>query len=198
MSIRIWIIASAAAALVLLIGGWFLGVQPQLAAAATAASTTTNVQTQNQATRMKLAGLTRAAAKSESMRIEDARLLKAVPSILKPNTFIRRVTEVAALDGVKVLAISPSNAVAYTAPAASSAAGGLALAKTNPLITPANFAVVPVTVSVSGGSDSLVQFMHDIQNDERTFSITAFQIGKDGATSEVTAALTGSIYTLKR
>jgi Tfp pilus assembly protein PilO len=198
MSIRIWIIASAAAVLALFAGGWFLGVQPQLAAAAAATSTATNVQTQNQATRMKLASLTRAAAKSDTMQVEDARLMKAVPDILKPNTFIRRVNEVAALDGVEVLAITPSNAVAYTAPAATSAGSGLVLAKTSPLITPGNVAVVPVTVSVSGGSDSVVQFMHDIQNDERAFSISTFQIGRDGGGSGVTASLSGSIYTLKR
>lgn len=191
-------IASGAAALALLLGGWFLGVQPQLAAAATAASTATNVQTQNQATRMKLAGLTRAAAKSDSMQIENARLLKAVPSILKPNTFIRRINEVAALDGVEVLAITPSNAVAYSAPVAANAAGGLVLAKTSPLINPGNFAVVPVTVSIKGDSDSVVQFMHDIQNDERTFSISVFQIGKDGEKTGVSASLSGSIYTLRR
>ena len=197
-SIRIWGIAAGALVLALLAGGWFLGVQPQLNAAAMTGESASSVEMQNQATRIRLAGLTKAAAKIDTMRADNELLLKAVPSILKPNTFIRRVNEVAALNDVKVLGLSPSDAVAYTSPAAASAGAGITLAKTDPLITAANFAVVPVTVSVSGGSDDVVQFMHDIQNDERAFSISTVQLTKDASPGGFTAALGGSIYTLKR
>jgi Tfp pilus assembly protein PilO len=197
VNLRIWGIASGAAVVAVLAGGWFVGVQPQLASAATSAQSAAGVDAQNQATRTKIVGLTKAAAKLDEMKAKDAVLQRAVPSILKPNTFIRRVSEVAALDGVDVVSISPGDAAAYSAPDSGGTAG-LALGKTNPLVTPANFAVVPVTLVVSGAPDAAIQFTHDIQSDQRAFSINGFNTTKSDSSTEVTATLSGSIYVLKR
>jgi Tfp pilus assembly protein PilO len=201
-NLRIWGLVSGAAIVAVLAGGWFVGVQPQLAAADTSTQTAIGQEAQNQATRVKLAGLVKAAAKVDAMTAENAVLLKSVPTILKPNTFIRRVSEVAALDGVTVMTVSPGLAVAYTPPArvapAAGAAAGPALAATASSITAANFTVVPVAVIVTGSADNALQFAHDIQNDERTFAITGYQTSKAEGSSDVTATLTGDIYTLKR
>lgn len=197
VNLRIWGIASGAAVVAVLAGGWFVGVQPQLASAATSSQAAAGVDAQNQATRIKIVGLTKAAAKLDDMKAKDAVLQKSVPSILKPNTFIRRMSEVAALDGVDVVSISPGDAAPYAAPE-SGIATSLALGKTSPLITPANFAVVPVTVVVSGAPDSVVQFTHDVQNDQRTFSINGFSSTKSDSSTSVTATLAGNIYVLKR
>ena len=201
LNLRIWGLVSGAAIVALLAGGWFVGVQPQLAAADTSTQTAVGQEAQNQVTRVKLAGLAKAAAKVDAMTAQNAVLLKSVPTILKPNTFIRRVSEVAALDGVKVMSVAPGLAVPYSAPAPAAAAGAApapALAATAPSITAANFTVVPVTVIVTGDADSALQFAHDIQNDERTFAVTGYQTAKAEDSSDVTATLTGYIYTLKR
>jgi Tfp pilus assembly protein PilO len=227
ISLRIWVIVSAVVVVAIVAGGWFAGVQPQIAAAAATGLNATSVETQNRATRLKLAALTKAAARLDTMQAQNAVLQKAVPSVLKPNTFIRRVNELAALDGVDVKSISLGDAVPYTAPA--SAAGPApaapasegaapadataadtaaaaaavqapapALAKTDPMISGANFTVVPVGVTVQGGADAVLQFTRDIQNDERVFAVSGLQITKDDKSSEVTAGLTGFIFTLKR
>lgn len=203
INLRIWGIAAGAATVAVLAGGWFLGVQPQLAAAAGTAQTTASVEAQNQATTIKIAALTKAAAKLDGMKAEDAVLQKAVPTVLKPNTFIRRVGEVATLNGVDIVSVSPGDSVAYAAPASASgeATGGgtaIALAKTNPLITGTNLSVVPMTVVVSGQPDDVLQFTHDIQNDQRTFSINGLQTSKNDSSSDVSSALNGYIYVLKR
>jgi Tfp pilus assembly protein PilO len=199
INLRIWGIASGAAAVAVLAGGWFLGVQPQLTAASTSTQSLVGVQGQNQATRLKLVGLTKAAAKLDEMKAQDAVLQKSVPTILKPNTFIRRVSEVAALDGVDVVSISPGDATAYTpAEAQSGGSSALALGKTSALISSADFTVVPVTLAVSGAPDSVLQFTHDIQNDERVFAINAVQTTKSDSSSDVNSSLTGYIYVLKR
>lgn len=206
INLRIWGIACGAAAVAVLAGGWFLGVQPAFASAAAATQTADGIDAQNQATRIKLASLTKAAAKLDSLQATDALLLKSVPSVLKPNTFIRRVGEVAALDGVSVVSITPGDAVAYSAPASVSSADAApagtaaspALAATSPLITPANFTAVPVAVAISGSADAVVQFTHDVQNDERVFAINGIQSTKNDASSDVTSTLSGYIYTLKR
>lgn len=200
-NLRIWGLVSGAAVVAVLAGGFFLGVQPQLAAADSAAQAAASTDAQNMATQAKLVSLSKAAAKIEPMKAENAVLLKSVPTILKPNTFIRRVNEVALLNGVTVMSVTPGAAVAYAPPVAVPSANGLPapeLAKGNPLITPANFTVVPVSVVVNGSAGDVLQYSHDIQNDERTFAVTGYQTAKDETTSTVTATISGYIYTLKR
>jgi Tfp pilus assembly protein PilO len=207
INLRIWGAACGAAAIAVLAGGWFLGVQPAFAAAADATQNANGIDAQNQATRVKLATLSKAAAKLDALEADNGVLLKSVPSVLKPNTFIRRIGEVAALDGVSVVSITPGDAVAYSPPASASGAaaaataGGApapALAKTDPLITAANFTAVPVNVSISGSPTAVLQFTHDIQNDERVFSIDGIQSTKNDDSADVTTSLSGYIYVLKR
>ena len=194
---RIWAIAGGAATVAVLAGGWFIGVQPQLAAASTTAGSTTAVVAQNQATEIKIGTLSRLAAKTDTMNAQNAVLLKSVPTILKPNTFIRRINEVAALDGVTVGSVQLSDASPYTAPAAVSDGTALALGKTDVSITPANFTAVPATVSVTGTADAVLQFEHDIQNDERVFAVNSFQTTRSDDGS-IAATFGGYIFTLKR
>lgn len=195
---RIWAIACGAGTMAVLAGGWFLGVQPQLAAASTAADATTAAQAQNQATAIKLASLTKAAAKIDTLKAEDATLVKAVPGILKPNTDIRRINELAALDGVTVSSVTLGDSAAYTPPAAGDT-GTLALGTADPAITAANFISIPTTVAVVGTADAVIQFAHDIQNDERTFAITSVQTTVDESNSGNTnGTFSGFIYAVKR
>ncbi|MFD1721173.1 hypothetical protein [Amnibacterium endophyticum] len=219
-TLRIWVMVATAAIVAVLAGGFFLGVQPQLAAAATADESAASAEAQAQTMQLKLLTLSKRAAKLESMQAEDAVLQKKVPSILKDNTFNRRINEVAALNGVTVASVQLGKAAAYTSPAGSAApatqdaatpaasaspsaapaapvAATPTTAKTDPLITPANFAVVPASVTVTGTQDSVLRFSTAIQDDERVFLITNPTTSRndDGT---VTAVLSGAIYTLQR
>lgn len=222
-SVKIWALGCGIGVVAVLAGGFFVGVQPALASAAQIDGQTETLSAQNQTSMVTLTSLSRQGAKVQDMQAEQKTLLKAVPQILKPNTFVRRVTEVAAIDNVTVQGIDPSEAVAYTAPisagASTTAAVGTngasgtstqstatavsagttssGLARVDPSITAANFAVVPVTVQVSGEQAALLQFAHDIQTDERLFVITSISTAADdGGTS--TTSYGGYIYTLQR
>lgn len=199
LGLRIWIPGAALATILALTGGWFIGVQPQLAAAAASDATTSTVEAANAATHVRLVQLSKLAAKSDEMRADEVVLQKAVPAILKPNTFVRRVNEVAALDGVGVTAVTPGSATAYTAAPSltgSSSEGTIALGRVKPSITAANFTVVPVSVTVTGSDSAVWQFADDIQNDQRLFAITSVSTALNEGV--VTATFGGSIYTLKR
>ena len=194
---RIWMIGGSAAVIAVLAGGLLLGVQPQIAAAAATADSATTIDAQNQATMIKITRLSKAAAKLDAFEAENAILLKSVPTVLKPNTFIRRVTTVAALDGVTVSAVNLGDSAAYTAPATAVGDPALALGLTNPAITAANFSAVPVTLEVKGTGAAALQFAHDIQNDERVFAINGVR-ATQGDAGVVVTSLSGYIYTLKR
>lgn len=205
-NIRIWILVSAVAVLAVLAGGWFVGAQPQLASADTIGRSAANVDAQNRVTRTKLAALSRAAAKVESMKAENAILLKSVPTILKPNTLLRRIREVAQLNAVSLVSVTPGDATAYTPPASAgktAASGGagpaaLALGRTDRAITAANLAVVPVSVVVTGSGLAVLQFAQDLQTDERTFAVTSYSTSKAESSATVTGTVAGLTYVLQR
>ncbi len=223
-----WVAGGVLAAVLVLVGGWFLGVSPMLASAATAQASAADVTAQNQTIGMKLAALSKTAAKQGELETQDVELQKAVPTILKPNTFSRRVYEVAALSNVVVDSWALGSATPYTAPESlaapapvPAATDGAAspspspsatasetvapapvstapkLALTDPLVTATNFAVVPVTMSVTGSQADVLKFASAIQDDERVMLITAVNTARndDGTT---TGALTGSVYTVQR
>lgn len=228
---RILVLVAAAAVVAVLGGGWFLGVSPQLAAAAAADQSASAIDAQNQTLQVKLASLSKAAAKADDLQAKADVLYKAVPPALRPNTFIRRVNTVAAEDEVSVQSVAPGTAQAYTPPtalqsAATAPATGTAAAPsptatpstdaaaatsgtvttattagaapspvTDPAITASNFVVVPMSVVVRGSVDHTVQFVRDIQQDERLFLVS----GVSTATDETgtTATLTGYVYALQ-
>lgn len=123
-----WRIGGGAVALVLIGGGVLLGVQPALSAAAADDQAASEAATRTHTLQVTLAGLARTAAKQSEFEQEQRRLLKSVPSKLKPNTFVRRVNEIAALDDVQVDEVTPSDGEAYAPPPAASAAAAAAAA----------------------------------------------------------------------
>ena len=221
---RIWAAGCAGAVVVLAAGGWFVGVQPQLAHADETNAAATATEAQVTATQAKVAVLSKAAASQAELEVKVAGLDKAVPDALQANTFVRRVNTVAALDAVDLQSIAVGTAVAYTAPAGTAAPAAAAsptasatpapadttaaaapavvaapvLAATDPLITPQNFSVVPMTIVVKGTGAAGLQFVKDLQRDERLYLISGFTTSNDpDDPTNVTTTLTGSVYALK-
>lgn len=204
-----WAIGAGAAMVAIAAGGVLLGVQPALSAADADDQAAQATTSQIQATQVSLAALARTAAKQPGLEVEQEKLLKSVPETLKPNTFVRRVNELAALDGVQVKGVTPGAGQAYKAPGTGATSGSTdataaaptkepKLAATDSRITSANLTVIPMAVSVSGPRESVIRFTHDLQNDERLFLVSNLAMTVDGVSDATTASLTGSIYALKR
>ncbi|WP_375406666.1 hypothetical protein [uncultured Amnibacterium sp.] len=216
---RLWTLGAVVAVLALIGGAIGLGVQPLLAAAATADASTTAAHTQNDALRLQLAKLSRVAATQSALEAQSAALTTAIPETLKLNTFTRDLRDTAALDGVVIQSIVPATGSAYAAPASSvqqpaaaatpsaSAAPSAApapvapvkspwLGKTDPLITGANFVVVPVTVVVTGTDAATLAFASDVQRMGRLFAVSSVtSTTTDGVTN---VAIVGAMYALDR
>lgn len=220
---RLWTLGAVVAVLALIGGAIGLGVQPLLAAAATADASTTAAHTQNDALRVQLAKLSRVAATQSDLEAKSAALTTAIPETLKLNTFTRDLRDTAALDGVVIQSIVPATGSAYAAPASSvpaaaptpsgsaapaaSAAPSAAPApvasvkspwfgKTDPLITGANFVVVPVTVVVSGTDAATLAFASDVQQMGRLFAVSSVtSTTTDGVTN---VSIVGAMYALER
>ncbi|MBW4042761.1 MAG: hypothetical protein HIU86_11680 [Acidobacteria bacterium] len=216
---RIWTLGAVVAVVGILAAGFGLGVQPQLAAAATADAATAQTNTQIATTQVELARLSRLAATQTTLEATDSKLGSAVTSTLRLSTFSRQVRAIAALDGVTLTSLDPSTAkpyaplVAATAGTTSSTSSGAATSttaapaattpgsfgKTNALITPANFAIIPVSITVTGPEAAALQFASDAQHLTRLFAASNVTFAAGTSTGEpATTTVSGSIYALQR
>lgn len=222
---RLNMLLAVVAMVVVALAGFFLGVQPHLAQAASDRTDQVTVDATNRTTAAELARLKDRAKSLPAMKAELAELTTSVPSSANMSSFYGAVDGVAARAGVKVSAITTSDALAYTAPvAASTAAGtedssasatdeatpeptaastGAATAPvTDPAISAANFSAIPVSVSVDGSFDQALSFVGGMQDGARLFLVTTVSssISQDSTDPAAAAATTwtfgGYVYVL--
>lgn len=207
---RLWIIASVLVMALVLAGGWFLGVQPQLAAIADAESQTASVQQTNDTYAQTLARLKKDSEDLPALKAKLASLAASVPEGSAIPAFIDQLNALYAATNVVCVDQAFSDAVAYTpvvppAPTATAtAAPGAAATPTptptptaaagappvvNSLITGSNFAARPVTVTVRGQYGDILNFVNGLQSGARLFLVTSFSTA---ATSDA-AAPAGSL-----
>lgn len=90
-----------------------------------------------------------------------------------------------------------ASASASTAPVAAAPAAPV-LAAADPSITGANFTVIPMTVVIKGTGSAGLQFVKDVQRDERLFLVTSVTTSADqDDPSAVTTTLAGSVYAVE-
>ncbi|MCS6561658.1 MULTISPECIES: hypothetical protein [Curtobacterium] len=222
---RLNMLLAVVAMVVVALAGFFLGVQPHLAQAASDRTDQVSVDATNRTTAAELARLKDRAKSLPAMKAELAELSASVPSSANMSSFYGAVDSVAARAGVKVSAITTSDAVAYTAPVpATTAAGtedpsasatdeatpeptatptGSATAPvTDPAISAANFSAIPVSVSVDGSFDQALSFVGGLQDGARLFLVTTVSssVSQDSTDPAAAAATTwtfgGYVYVL--
>jgi Tfp pilus assembly protein PilO len=204
---RLNMLIAVVAMVVVALAGFFLGVQPQLAQAANDRVEQTSVDATNRVTAAELARLKDRAKSLPALKAELAKLTASVPSGANMSSFYGAVDGVAASSGVKVSAITTSDAVAYTAPVAAdadaeeatpeapataTATGEPTAAATTPLTDPAisgkNFSAIPVSVSVDGSFDQALAFVGGLQDGARLFLVNTVSSSAAQDSTDQTAA----------
>ncbi|MFJ8896149.1 hypothetical protein ACIRCZ_16320 [Leifsonia sp. NPDC102414] len=110
---RIWIIGAVLATVVVVIGGWFLAIQPQLALAGSAAMTRAQIDATNAQNAAKLAALKKDYAELPQTKQTLAKLSESVPSGGAYPALVSGVDRTAVEAGVTVTSLTVSDAVAY-------------------------------------------------------------------------------------
>jgi len=216
---RLNMLLAVVAMVVVALAGFFLGVQPHLAQAASDRTDQVSVDATNRTTASELARLKDRAKSLPAMKAKLAELTTSVPSSANMSSFYGAVDGVAARAGVKVSAITTSDAVAYTAPVAASTAAGTedssasatdeatdeatpeptaastgaaTVPVTDPAISAANFSAIPVSVSVDGSFDQALSFVGGMQDGARLFLVTTVSssISQDSTDPAAAAATT--------
>ncbi len=209
--------------ILLVVAGWFLVAQPQLAAASTANGQLATAQAKIASTQDAITQLKSQQKGLPKLQLQLAALRQSIPEGAESSAFIDGINALAASTGVTVNSLSMSDAVPYTPPVAPvtpsrtagsatpspspSAAATAAPASaapvapsawsptSDPTITAANFVAIPVSITTVGDWNATLAFFHGLQSGPRLFLISGFKTASD-ATGVMTATISGYIYAL--
>ncbi|WP_348788693.1 hypothetical protein [Leifsonia sp. NPDC080035] len=221
---RLWIICSVLVMALVLAGGWFLGVQPQLAAIGDAESQTASVQSTNDQYAQAIAKLKKESEDLPALKKKLASLAASVPEGSAIPAFVDQLNALYASSNVVCVDQSFSDAVAYTpvappaaatpsstqtpAPAATAAptpaptpaATAGVPPVVNSLITTTNFAARPVSVTVRGQYADILTFVKGLQSGSRLFLVTSLSTapttGADAPPGSLDAKIAGYVFSL--
>lgn len=137
---RIWQLGAAVVALGILALGWFLGVNPQLDAAAQAAGQTSSLAMTNDQTQITIGGFATQQKKLPQLEAQLSSLLRSVPDAELIPSFITELNEAATGASVRITGIDVSDPQQYqpaTAPSTSSTTSTSSTATPTPAPTTA-------------------------------------------------------------
>jgi Tfp pilus assembly protein PilO len=216
MQSRLWKIIAVVLMVGIAAAGYFLGVEPQLAAVRTFDDQRASVEAQNAASRAAIATMIEEEKDLTSLRSKLADLQLAVPLEADAPEFIDDLDALATSTGVTVSDLTVAPAVPYVpplsavpapdpaepvagdVPAETPATPTVPAAVTSPLITPNNLILIPVTISTTGNYNQLLDFVSGLQNGARLFLVDTFSSTStsEGEAGQVTGTITGYIYVL--
>jgi len=192
-------------------GGWLLGIAPQLAIAATANSDRANAVVANTRNQVVLAKLKRDYENIDALKNQLSTLRNAVPPKADISSFVTELNTLAGAHKVTLKSITVSEAKAYT-PAIQTSSTKTTPAgspQTNPKITTANLVIIPVQISVTGDYGNVLDFVNDVQMGQRLILVSSLSTTgstdskatkgstrTSGGSQKVDSSIGGYIYVL--
>ena len=170
---RVWVIGAVCAMVGIVVMGWFVGISPELAAVASTNQNRIIIMNQNRVSEMLLARLKQDYLGIDALKTRIASLQVAVPTSAQLSTFVTELNLLAARHRVTIKAIAISDAQPYTTPPVPPVGTNSVKAPvlTNPKITPTNFVVIPIQISITGAFGEVLDFVHEVQVGPRLFLV---------------------------
>lgn len=220
---RLWVLGAVLLIGVVVVLGWMLGISPKLSEARAAKSDQVAVESQNTTLEAQLATLKEQFESIGELRTELAALRESVPTGAHMPAFVGQLDEVAKAHKVTLTAITVSDAQPYApilaapveaAPAESSPAEGAVAGDSaaaapvaaapvpapapvvNALVTAANFVAIPITLSVEGSYDDVLDFVEGMQLGKRLVMVTTFNTSAAADSGNVTGTISAFVYVL--
>lgn len=179
--LRLWVIGSVFVAALLLLAGWFLGVQPRLTEVAAATSERQSVQAINTEYEAVLVELRELSENLPALESELEQIRVEVPQVPELATLLGQLNALAEASGVELNEVT-ANTPVLVDPALLEPLGVTDLVG------------IPVRVSALGAPEGLAQFIKAAQFGPRLMWVGRFSTGDDAETGRVT--LEGLIFVL--
>ena len=184
---RGWMVGSALAAVVVVLAGWFLGIEPRLAAATTADAARAGVAVTNTAHAAVLAQLIEDSRDRKALTADFDTLSASIPDGTSIPDFVNQLDDLAAASDVTLSGLTVADAQSYTP-------GATAV---NALITAQSLAALDVGITVSGDYGRVLEFVDGLQTGARLFLVTGITTQRDADSAElVEASISGLVYVL--
>ncbi|QCB95802.1 hypothetical protein E5206_01725 [Arthrobacter sp. PAMC25564] len=202
---RIFLIGAVLAMAVIVLFGFLVGVQPQLAAAAAAQENAAAARAKNAASANVLAALKRDYATLDVLKQQRDALRQAIPAGTDMSSFIAEIHSLEVAHGVTLSAFTVTDGQAYLPAKTATPAAATA---TTPATTPApassagvnskNFTLMPIQLTVTGQYAKVLNFVYGLQTGTRLMLVTTFSSSATGAgpSSDVSASIGGFAYVL--
>lgn len=212
---RLSLLVAVLASVVVAVGGFFLGVQPQLASAQSSDQQRMAAEQSNATAQRRITQLREENRSLPRKKAELAVLEGSIPSSLNQSAFYQELYDLAGTSGVTIASLTTSDAQTYappqtaevsssastpaSSPSATAAPGTAPIpsvpaaptATTNSAITSANFSAVPVTVGVKGSFQQAIAYMKAVQNGKRLFLVSSIVSSSSSSSGSDAETATG-------
>lgn len=179
--LRLWVIGSAFVAVLVLAGGWFLGVQPRLAEASAAESERESVAAINAQYEAILVELRELSENLPALERELDELRVEIPQEPELSTYLGQLNALAESAGVSLNEVTASTPILVSEELAST-------------VGVTDLVAVPVRISALGPPEGITAFLKSAQFGPRLLFVDRFSIGDDSDSGRVT--LEGFIFVL--
>jgi Tfp pilus assembly protein PilO len=213
---RLWPIGAGIVIVAIIALGWFLGISPKLAEAASTAAQALSVETQNTAQEAVIAQLEKDSADLPAREAELAALQREVPLEANAADYITELNTIAVNSGVAITTITTADGVGFvpaavtipeTSPSSdpeSPASIAWAIRTQNAAeaatLSSSQFIVIPMTIGVTGSRDQVLQFIYGLQHgDGRLFLLQTLALeadDSDDAAGAYNGTIGGNVYVL--
>lgn len=186
---RNWTIGGVLVTVVVLLLGFFLGVQPQLQAAAIAQRDLAEVEATNQVQRAELEALKLQFKDLPEITAELDKLRLSIPATSSLDEFTTQLAGQIAATGVTLVTFTATTGAAFV-PSAQFA--GIV----PPGVDQTNFATIAFQLSAVGSRDGIVAFIAGLQDGGRLVLVDQFTMLNSGDAGGVAVDLSGLLYVL--
>jgi Tfp pilus assembly protein PilO len=199
MGIRLWAVGTAILCIALVALGWLIGVSPRLDQISASRQQQSQVNQQNELSRVRIAQLKADFANLDQVAAELEGLRHALPASADYTGFLEQLNAISGQNSVALSSFIPAAPVVFTAtddPAASasseSSAPGTASSGGSSDLADGTLIAIPVALSATGAYDDLLAFMGDLQGGDRLYLASGFSL--TGADDAYSLAVTGNVF----
>jgi len=195
--------------------GWGLGISPKLnEASATGAEWETTIA-ENALHEAQIVTLKKQFEQVAGLRADLSDIQQAVPGSAQMPALVAQFDSAAVGSGVVIADFTTSDAQAYdpallnvvaptggvsavptTAGDAAAAVEATAVGGVDPRITATNFVAIPLSITVDGPYDNVLDFVSGVQNVRRLVTVTAVSTTVPNEVGIVTGTITALVYVL--
>ena len=214
---RLWLIGIGAAIVLVLVGGWFVGVSPILSQTSAASAQLASTDAVNSASSSRLSTLKANFSRIDDLKSQLKELSASVPDAADSAVFLREIDALTSAHSVQLQSVTLQNGTTFVPPVAPAAASSTtstdssatpsptpspsASASASPVVPAvagpaARLVLIPTQISVSGTYDNVMAFVGGVQAGERLYLVSNVTVTSDSTSGGFTAALTGWIYAL--